>query len=410
MQKILFITTNNLTTNPRLLKEVQLALDNGFLPTVVCFDFDNWTTAIENDLRSEFIGVEFISIPASRESFFSWATTSVLHFFYRRLFKVLGYSLKGHAFASEKRSISLIHKLNELDSIYSFIISHNLGALFPAYFFAKKKKIPFAFDVEDFHPGEKIGKDYKNEKSRRIFLLQKLLPSASYISYASPLIGDAILNLIPTLSQRTYFLLNNSFSSKEFNLPEAVETNKLNFVWFSQNIAEGRGLEAFIPILYEFKDDVELTLVGNLNENFNNSFIKKYSEIISFIKPLPQASLHRLLSKFDVGLAIESESTDYNRDICLTNKIFAYAQAGLYVLATNTKGQTQFIEQNPWSGKLIGNTSNEFRYAIKYLIEKKCYIRNGSLERFGKSKKLSWENEQTILVNIWKSLAKMERN
>ncbi|MBS1756688.1 MAG: hypothetical protein JSU03_05375, partial [Bacteroidetes bacterium] len=48
--RILFISTHNLATNPRLVKEIELALANGFSVEVVCFIFRNWSYAINEQM------------------------------------------------------------------------------------------------------------------------------------------------------------------------------------------------------------------------------------------------------------------------------------------------------------------------------------------------------------------------
>ena len=40
---LLFLTTTNLATNPRLYKEACLALDNGFSIFIIQFKFGNWS-------------------------------------------------------------------------------------------------------------------------------------------------------------------------------------------------------------------------------------------------------------------------------------------------------------------------------------------------------------------------------
>ncbi|RDV14861.1 hypothetical protein DXT99_12950 [Pontibacter diazotrophicus] len=403
MQKILFITTNNLTTNPRLLKEVILALDNGFAPTVLCFDFDNWTTEIENTHRESLNGVGFVSIPATRLAFGSWLVSSGIHFICRKLSRAFDYSDKLNAYASDKRSFSLIRKLDELTSTYKIVISHNLGALYPAYAYAKKNKIPFAFDIEDYHPGERTSSDNNQEVKRREALMKKLLPHASYISYASPLIGEASLELVPELKNRNHLLINNSFSSTDFFLPPAHAGGKLRIVWFSQNIASGRGLEIVVPVLYKYRDSVELTVIGNIVSSFQKSFLSQFDEFIIYNKPLPQQALHLELANFDLGLAVEVSSADLNKDIAYSNKIFAYAQAGLYILATDTKAQKHFMNQNPSGGMVFEQSELAFEAALKeILIHKEEIIANRS-QRFESGKNLAWEKEASKLLSTWKA-------
>ena len=66
-----------------------------------------------------------------------------------------------------------------------------------SYFFAKQNFKTFSFDVEDFHPGEVIHIQPEWEKKRRYRIMRTILPSAKFITAASPLIAretESLLN------------------------------------------------------------------------------------------------------------------------------------------------------------------------------------------------------------------------
>ena len=198
------------------------------------------------------------------------------------------------------------------------------------------------------------------------------------------------------------FTVNNCFSGFEFVSPkERKEDDKLKFVWFSQNISAGRGLELVLPLLSRFSDEVSLTLIGNADPKFYDVVVSKYLSFVTIIPPLPQIELHQKLSKFDVGLAIEDGTIDLNRDICLTNKIFGYFQAGLFILATDTSGQKKFILDNPEFGIIFSFKKQDFVEKLRNLLENKDEILAGREARFLKAEKASWENESAKLTDIW---------
>jgi hypothetical protein len=404
MKKVLFITSNNLATNPRIVKELQIARKN-FKCYVLSFKLSNWSDIIDNVLKASFPDVVFITLEAGRKPFFPWFTVSLMEKMAQIIYPLFKNNVWVNTVAHSKRSYLLWKTLKKLKGSHDLVIAHNMATLYPAFKYAGKENIPYAFDIEDYHPGEYISKDVESEKARRVFLLQKLLPTAFYVSFASPLIGEAILGIVPSLHSKIHFNLNNSFPTNEFISPFVKEEKKLQFVWFSQNIGSGRGLEAFIPILYEFKDIIELTLIGSINEDFHRSFLVNYSEVIKYQEPLAQKELHIFLANFDIGLAIDLGTNDSNREICLTNKIFAYTQSGLFVVATDTLGQSQFIEQHPWCGKVTGYASGEIRELVKILINQRQIIRDTATERYTKSQALSWDLEQQKLLNVWNLLS-----
>ena len=160
---------------------------------------------------------------------------------------------------------------------------------------------------------------------------------------------------------------NNSFFQSEFAKPKKSERKEpLRLIWFSQNITDGRGLDLILDNFDRFKDQISLTLVGNMNPSyFEERIAGKAVEIIS---PLPQIELHRMLADYDIGLLLEKSNVDLNKDICLANKLFAYIQSGLYVLATDTLGHKEFFDQYPQLGSLTAQNSENLGLLLKKLI------------------------------------------
>lgn len=398
-KSILFITTTNLSTNPRLLKEIMLAGKNGFEVSFIAFTLDNWSDATDKIHVQNLDGVKAIYLSATKKSLLNWLLSTLVWKACHWVGILFPNLLLPNAWAHNKRSYLISRSLKKNKSRYDLVISHNLGALYPAWCYAKKHQIPFAFDMEDYHPGESCS---PAEKKRRELLMQKLLPKAAYISYASPLIGEHMLSLLKTAKIPPHFLVNNCFPETEFEFTENKQ-EKLEFVWFSQNIAAGRGLELVVPALYRFKDKVRLVLIGNLYQQFYQDFLSAYADMLQIQEPLPQLDLNRLVCRLDVGLAIEISATDLNKDIALSNKIFTYAQAGLYILATDTAAQVQFMKEHPALGQVSAQSHDGMEKAIGYIVENVDEIRKDKKNRFAFAKKLSWENESGKLVQAWEN-------
>lgn len=401
-KKILFISAANLTVNPRLLKELKFAVKLGYIVHFTGFYLGNWSDKIDRTLIKN-IDANFHYISITRKPFVKWFINSVIEKTAQKIYPFFKENLKINAYAHSKRSILLNKYLKHNKNKYDLIIAHTLPTLYPAYNFAKKTNTKFIFDIEDYHPGEVISNDEKNEKARRIFLIKKLLPKASFISYASPLIGKHSLKLLDNYPENQHKLINNCFSQSEFQFAEN-NSGKIKFVWFSQNISQGRGLELVVPVLAKFKNKIELHLIGNLYHNFYTNFLSEYSDFIKIIQPLPQTKLNLKISKFDIGLAVELETADFNRQVCLTNKIWAYFQAGLYILASDTPAQMQFLDKHKNAGLISEQNTESFEKAIRKIILDIDKIRDKKKERFNYAQKFSWENESEKLNEIWNNL------
>lgn len=390
-KKMLFVTSNNLTTNPRLFKELQAVSGK---KEFIGFRLGNWSDSI--DKGTELVSLRKYYLDTSKKSIVSWLISGVVEKLAKRLYPFFPKSIKLAAYATSKRSFLLHRFLRKHKSIPEFVVAHNLPALYPAYKFAVKHKIPLFFDVEDYYPGERCS---LLDKQLREFLMRTLLPKCQEVTFASPLIKLETEKLMGKQYQECA-VVNNSFFSSEFSEPLVTAGGKLKFVWFSQNIAAGRGLEEFLAAADDFTDSIELTLIGNAYSDFTSKLLQG-REYVYINEPLLQSELHKKLSEYDVGLALEISKVDINKNAALSNKIFAYAQAGLHVLATNTDAQKLFMADHPVLGLVCGQTVNEMKEAIKGLIINKADIQQSGTERFEYSKRLAFENEIPKLRKIW---------
>lgn len=388
MKSILFLTTSNLTTNPRLLKELEF-LNDDYNCTFYGFHLSNWSDKYEAKQTDKFPFVTFRYLSAGRSPFVPWLLSTMAEKIARLLYRAGSRKLEILAYGSQKRSFLLKRALRKDPEHYDFIISHTLGALYPAYWLASKRKIKFAFDLEDYHPYEKIENDPKNEMERRAQLLGSIFPNAYYVSYASELIGKALKNQINVEETEKYFLVRNAFGQEEFYEPIA-QHGKVKLIWFSQNINKGRGLEDIVPVLDAFGNEIECHIIG---ANSNPEFVSRldFRSYIQIHSPMSQKELHKILRNFDVGLAIEPRYVDGNKDICLSNKIFAYAQAGLFIIATHTLGQSQFMKEIPETGIVLNKNPGNWENSIASVIQNIDQIREHSSRRWKKAKGLDWK-------------------
>lgn len=407
-RRILFISSVNLAINPRILKEILLAHQQGYHVDFLGFTMDNWTNPIELSIQESLpSGINLTYLSATRKPFIPWLVFSVLERMLRKIHGLIPNSLFLGGLAISKRSIALfVYLLTQKKYAQTdLVVAHTMACIYPASVFARMQKSKLGVDFEDFYPGEHVQTDEETERNRRILVIKKTLNKAAYVSAAAPLIAEEVRRLLPLKSNQIN-AIGNAFSAMEFTRPvkKTAAKQKLSFVWFSQNIDLGRGLEMILPVFKTFPADIELTLIGNLNSNFRTAIqLEDYSNV-KIIPPVTQLELHKLLSGFDIGLALELSDRDQNRDIALTNKIMAYFQAGLFILATDTRGQTAFINDHPEHGILINQVAANIQAVFGRLIRQQEDIRNRSQERFTVAQKFSWEEEQKKLVTIWGSL------
>lgn len=396
--RILFITTHNLATNPRLVKEIKLALDEGFTVQVVCFEFKNWSYDYNNEIIKSLKNASFIIIPANRKPAWPWFKSVLLEklfFACANIFPLKGFYLSQ---AVSRRTILLIYAIKKITGNFDWVIGHNHGAIYPAIYASKKFNCKPGFDMEDYHPGE--GNDIKQQGLIKKLLLEQL-PKFRYISFASAEIKNRVVSDFGKEYQN-WFIVLNYFSKTSFVLPASVNEDALKLVWFSQNINYGRGLEQVIPVIEGYFPKVKLTLIGNKHENFYTEFISK-KKSIEMLSPMNQQTLHIALSKFDVGLAIEP-GKDLNNRLAVSNKLLAYYQAGLFIVASDTPAHKNFFEKKPGIAIVTPLEKDTLMTVVEKLIVDKDTIRRNKQQRFTEAQSYNWESASQVLLNCWKSV------
>ena len=285
--------------------------------------------------------------------------------------------------------------LRKITDKTDLVVAHNPGSFYPAMCYAKKHNIPYGIDLEDYHPGET-----NDPAMKRVFkrLQEQTLPDAWYVSAASPLISEYANSDLSTPKEEILELLNY-FEQEEFIAPSAKESTLVQMVWFSQNIAAGRGLEEIIPLVKK-NQNVVLHLYGHMQTNFYRSHLEGIANI-QVHAAIPQHVLHRELSSYDVGLALEKPDSNLNRDLCITNKILASKQAGLSIMASDTTAQQRFLQSNPGVGILTCMDEKNIGKAIQHITQNITAIRNQAPERFQKARSFNWGSESAELLKQW---------
>lgn len=401
-KKVLLLTSTNLACNPRCLKELKLMLSKNADVTVVGFNLHNWTDQKEKELHEEFTGVHFHCLEGTRHQAGRWLFATFAEKCARFMVRVFTSNTYLSALAVGKRTWLLQDWVKKNTTQFQFVIAHNPPAFYPAAIIATQQSVPFAIDVEDFHPGEG---NSPIEKKAVAILMRRLLPLCHYVSFASPLIKTYTENLLRLQPQDKFVVVNNAFPGGEFVQLATSPANgeKIRLVWFSQFIDYHRGIERLLPLLDKFQHDLHLTLIGSMREKFFNSEIK-HRHYISGLASVSQKELHLLLNNYDIGLATEDGAVDINRNLCLTNKIWAYFQSGLYLLVTDTPAQQKFLHAHPEHGCTISFSATDAEQVIRGIIKNKVAIRSARQHRFAAASNFSWEREASVLTQHWERI------
>ena len=354
MKKIVLITSGQPSTNPRLVKEADALASRAYQVTVVYQYWDEWAEKADQILF-ENKKWEAICVGGNlNKKKWLYLLTRLSH----KIFRLLQVYFGNRFYLAEMagcRNTYLLYlaALNQKADLY---IGHNLGALAPAVWAAKKKNKYCGFDAEDFHRNERSSNPNEVDVKFKTYLEDKYFPFLSYLTTASPLINKEYEKLFPECKPVN---IDNVFKKYLLNPSQDYNIIKpLKLFWFSQKIGPDRGIEDVFKALKIIEDEeIEFHILGKPRPNI----IKEFDICIESLKfnkppnivyhsPMDGASLMNFAAIFDIGLCLEP-GFSRNNEIALSNKLFTYINVGLALICTETDAQHKFVKENPEVGR-----------------------------------------------------------
>jgi glycosyltransferase involved in cell wall biosynthesis len=287
-------------------------------------------------------------------------------------------------------------------------IGHNLGALPVARTAAKKTGAKFGFDAEDFHRNEMADNTTDKDVLIKTSVEEQNFPGLHHFTAASPLIANAYKKLFPTLDPT---VILNVFPKTKLSTQNREAGENIRLFWFSQTLGDNRGIEVIVQAMGKTRQRVfELHLLGNSSPGYKEkigqlALTSGVNNQLFFYDPVPENEIFQLASKCDIGMASET-GIPYNRDICLTNKIFTYIQSGLAVVASDTTAQKEFIGNYPSAGKVYSRSdSASLASILDYYVDNREELEASkhSNHHLGQTF-MNWETEQEKYIDCIRML------
>lgn len=148
---------------------------------------------------------------------------------------------------------------------------------------------------------------------------------------------------------RAITVIYNGFSAKELTVKKGsaamgMDTLPVKLLWFSRTIGPDRGIEFLLKALEVCEIPVELHLLGSMSVGYDAflaaAFPTGQGHQLVVHPFIPHDQLMPFIAQFKIGLAIE-ENINKNKTLTISNKMLQYLQAGLLVIASDTKGQRE---------------------------------------------------------------------
>ena len=289
-----------------------------------------------------------------------------------------------------------------------FYHAHCLPGLAIAALAARETGKRYGFDAEDFHERETLAVENSVfEKSVATVILGAFLPHAMIRTAASPLIAAAYEE---AYSCSMTVILNSFDPVQKGHTRNAVRkftsADPAKLYWFSQTIGPGRGLEQMIDVLAVAQTPLCLQLRGFSSEEYRVTLLQRARRggvRLEFLAPANPDEMVALAAEADLGLSLE-QRVPGNRDLCLTNKVFAYLAAGIPQLMSQTTAQEAFASEIGDAGLLIDlEDAAGAAWRIDGLLGDKermdmgCRAARDAQVRFG------WPSEKAKLVALFKA-------
>ncbi|HEX2852744.1 MAG TPA: glycosyltransferase [Opitutaceae bacterium] len=348
--RILILSASHLCRNPRVLKEATTLGHAGYDVTVM---------SVSSHARFEDMDRELMKgLPFQRKTIdYSAPTKSArLANFLQRC------GTWGARLLCVRLRIELAQSLGPAGALLRFARSH------PADLTIVHTEIPIwaaehlvgdgrrvAVDIEDWYSEDLM---FADRRSRPLRLLRRaenfVLHHAVYSSTTSQSMASA---LAETYRCRAPLVIHNTFplqSQPRTDRPPGGDAPA--FIWFSQTIGPGRGLELFFAAWARTTQRSRVCLVGDERPGYRQRLLERIPEHrrgdVTFHPLVTPEALPLKLAEYDLGLALEPH-WPRNRDVTISNKIFQYMNAGLALVATDTAGQSEVMRAAPESGLLL---------------------------------------------------------
>lgn len=344
--RICIVTPGQLWMNPRAVKEADALSGAGYRVHVVATRLSEVMEARDRDIldaaRWSVERVDFTGRPR-------WLGERLGTELARRLDLLVSYPrLASLAHSPLTRRLVAATTAVQAD----LYVAHYPAALPAAVAAAHRHGARFAFDAEDFHPGDLPEGPAAARPNRWIETLERqALPHAAYVTAASPGIADAYAEHYgiarPTVIRNVF----PRAQAPAHATPAGTVSPGPTLYWFSQTRGRDRGLECALEAIALATSRPHLHLRGDRRPGFDDAFLRRAHALgcaarVHLPDPAPPSHMVALAARYDAGLASETGRTRNHR-LALANKIFTYLLAGIPAVLSDIPAHVAFAAEAP---------------------------------------------------------------
>lgn len=345
--RICILTRSALAANPRVTKEATALKDAGHDVTIIAGEYAAWSSNFSDVAAPSGVTVRRVTYGPSAP-----LLKRLWQVFRRKAaIRILKHSTDNVTLASLAACDATPGlKKAAVDAPADLYIAHYDAALPAAAAGAEANNAAYAFDAEDFHPGD-LPDEPKYEFDNRVIRVieSTYLPGCLYVTAASPGIADAYAERYRISPPKVVLNVFPKHQAPEAPARAGSFAPGPSLYWFSQMIGPERGLECAINAISLAESAPHLVLRGMPVPGYADHLRTlaadaQVGDRLHFLDPGPPNDMERLAAPFDLGFVGETGVT-FNRRIALTNKQFTYLLAGLPTIMSDVPAHIEFERQ-----------------------------------------------------------------
>lgn len=283
------------------------------------------------------------------------------------------------------------------------LVSNDLDTLMPNYLVKKIKKIPLVYDSHEYFTEVPELVNRKHIQATWKFIERRLFPKLTDTITVNDSIAELYYSdygtrpkVVRNIPRRSNVL--KKVSRKSLGLPE----DRYIIIMQGSGINVQRGVEELVEAM-QFADNTLLLIIGGgdviplLKEMVNELGLL---DKVIFKPRLPYDEMMQYTNVSDLGLTLD-KATNLNYKYSLPNKLFDYIQAGVPVLSSALPEIEKIISEYQVGDYIPDHNPKNIAEKINHLLKNQALIMKWKKNCSFAAEKLTWENEEKILKEIY---------